>query len=90
MKYTIPSERLNEINGKISGNINVNLYKNNGNYTMIVEDDGVGFPDDVDMETTDSLGLQLINSLTDQIDGDIILNRTNGTSFTIKFSETEY
>jgi len=90
MKYAFPSEGLNGINGQINGNINVNLFKNNGNYTMIVEDDGVGFPDDVDMENTDSLGLQLINSLTDQIDGDIILNRTNGTSFTIKFSETEY
>ena len=90
MKYAFPSEGLNGINGQINGNINVNLSKNNGNYTMIVEDDGVGFPDDVDMENTDSLGLQLINSLTDQIDGDIILNRTNGTSFTIKFSETEY
>ena len=90
MKYAFPSEGLNGINGQINGNINVNLSKNNGNYTMIVEDDGVGFPDDVDMDNTDSLGLQLINSLTDQIDGDIILNRTNGTSFTIKFSETEY
>ncbi len=90
MKYAFPSEGLNGINGQINGNINVNLSKNNGNYTMIVEDDGVGFPDDVDMENTDSLGLQLINSLTDQIDGDIIFNRTNGTSFTIKFSETEY
>ena len=90
MKYAFPSEGLNGINGQINGNINVNLSTNNGNYTMIVEDDGVGFPDDVDMENTDSLGLQLINSLTDQIDGDIIFNRTNGTSFTIKFSETEY
>ena len=82
-------EDLNEIKGKINGNISINLFKNNGNYTMIVEDDGVGFPDDVDMENTDSLGLQLINSLTDQIDGEIILNRTRGTSFTINFSETE-
>ena len=90
MKYAFPSEGLDGINSQINGNINVNLSKNNGNYTMIVEDDGEGFPDDVDMDNTDSLGLQLINSLTNQIDGDIILNRTNGTSFTIKFSETEY
>jgi len=90
MKYAFPSEDLNEIKGQINGNISINLFKNNGNYTMIVEDDGVGFPDDIDMENTDSLGLQLINSLTDQIDGEIVLNRTRGTSFTINFSETEY
>ena len=32
-------------------------------YTLSVEDDGTGFPEDIDIENTDSLGLQLINSL---------------------------
>ena len=38
---------------------------------------------------TESLGLQLVNSLVGQIDATINLDRTEGTSFTIKFKEME-
>ena len=34
-----------------------------------VSDDGVGFPPDLDWESSPSLGLQLVRNLTDQIDG---------------------
>jgi two-component sensor histidine kinase len=37
-----------------------------------VKDNGIGFPEDIDFQKTDSLGLQLVNSLTSQIDGEIL------------------
>ena len=52
-----------------------------------MKDNGIGFPEDIDFQNTDSLGLQLINSLTNQIDGDIKLDRNNGTEFKIIFKE---
>jgi two-component system, sensor histidine kinase PdtaS len=90
MKYAFPSsEFLNKFNNK-KGNIDVKLFKNKKNYVLSVEDDGIGFPEDIELENTDSLGLQLINSLTNQIDGKIDLDRSNGTSFKIYFKEGEY
>ena len=34
-------------------------------YTLIVGDNGVGFPNDIDLRNPESLGLQLVTNLTD-------------------------
>jgi PAS domain S-box-containing protein len=52
---------------------------------LMVSDDGCGFPEQVDFRQTDSLGLQLICSLTEQLGGNIALERGRGTRFTITF-----
>jgi two-component sensor histidine kinase len=52
---------------------------------MTVADDGVGFPADADFRATDSLGMQLVTALVNQLDGTITLDRTNGTTFVITF-----
>ncbi|MFQ6041306.1 MAG: histidine kinase dimerization/phosphoacceptor domain -containing protein [Candidatus Poribacteria bacterium] len=53
---------------------------------LIVSDNGVGIPEDVDIKNTESLGLQLVATLTEnQLDGEMQLNRTEGTEFRIKF-----
>jgi two-component sensor histidine kinase len=72
------------------GEILVNLHRDNGKFTLIVRDDGVGFPEHVDFRNTDSLGLQLVCTLTDQLDGEIELNRGGGTEFRITFGEIKY
>jgi two-component sensor histidine kinase len=48
-----------------------------------VGDTGCGFPDDLDFRATDSLGLQLVCVLTEQLQGTIALERAEGTHFTI-------
>ena len=58
------------------GKIDIEFKLENGNYSMIVSDDGVGFPKDSDIEVSDSLGLRIVNSLTEQIKGQIKLERT--------------
>ncbi len=55
-------------------------------YTMIVCDNGIGISEEIDFENTETLGLQLVNILVDQLDGEIELNRNNGTEFVIGFS----
>ncbi len=59
------------------------------NMSLTVKDNGIGFPGDIDFENTDSLGLQIVNSLTGQIDGKIQLNNSQGTEFKINFKELE-
>lgn len=52
-----------------------------------VKDNGIGLPSDFKVENSDSLGLRLIYSLTDQINGQIEVNGCDGADFSIKFSE---
>ncbi|MGK7895615.1 MAG: response regulator [Xenococcus sp. (in: cyanobacteria)] len=57
---------------------------------LTVTDNGIGFPENLDFQQTESLGLQLVCTLTKQLEGTINLNRTQGTSFTITFTELDY
>ncbi len=57
-------------------------------YILAVADNGKGIPGEIDFKNTDSLGLQLINILVEQIDGCIELKRDRGTEFVIRFSSS--
>jgi PAS domain S-box-containing protein len=72
-----------------NGEINVEFRQLDNHYEFTVRDNGIGFPKDIDFENSDSLGLRIVSSLTDQIDGHIELNRNNGTEFRIIFKELE-
>ncbi len=73
-------------NGR-AGQICVELVRNKTEQlTLRVSDDGAGFPADVDYRNTTSLGLQLVNTLADQIGGTVELERRQGTVFKIAFT----
>jgi PAS domain S-box-containing protein len=55
--------------------------------TLIVEDSGIGFPESIDFKNTNSLGLQLVNTLVDQIDGSIELENVQGTRYKISIPD---
>lgn len=82
IKYAFPE-------GK-KGTIKVVFSKIDDYFQLKVADNGIGFPENIDFKNPDSLGLQLINSLSEQIDGKINLNRTNGASVTISFKDNKY
>ncbi|MGB9939840.1 MASE3 domain-containing protein [Methanosarcina sp.] len=65
---------------------NNNNNNNNFRYILTVTDNGRGIPEEIDFQTTDSLGLQLVNILVEQIDGYIELKRNPGTEYVICFS----
>ncbi|MFN2168659.1 MAG: sensor histidine kinase, partial [Anaerolineae bacterium] len=68
------------------GTVSITLGRGeNGEYTLVVGDDGVGFPAGVDFRHTDSLGLQLVTALVDQLEGTIRLDASAGTCFEIVF-----
>jgi len=50
-----------------------------------VEDDGVGFPKDIDIKKGESLGMLLVNTLVEQIDGNIKVRSKEGTKYLITF-----
>lgn len=59
------------------------------NFTMVVSDNGVGIPEDLDLENPETLGMQLITALVDQLNGELEINRDRGTKFCIKFAIEE-
>lgn len=56
---------------------------------MYVGDNGVGLPEGLDFEETESLGLQIVCTLVAQLEGNINLESNEGTRFIIKFKETD-
>jgi two-component sensor histidine kinase/CBS domain-containing protein len=56
-------------------------------FTLTVRDNGIGFPETLDFRNTESLGLELVCIFTEQLGGRVELDRSNGTAFTLTFSE---
>jgi PAS domain S-box-containing protein len=54
-------------------------------YRLVVSDNGVGFPADLDFRNAPSLGLQLVCTLVDQLAGTIELIGAPGTTFNVTF-----
>ncbi len=53
---------------------------------LLVSDNGVGIPEDMDVRRTDSLGMTLVKILSeDQLKGSLRLDKTKGTCFRIIF-----
>ena len=78
LKHAFPDER--------AGTVRVSLKKLKDNRCkLIVQDNGVGIPDDIDFNTTESLGLHLIKILTEQVKGTLEVIREEGTKFVINY-----
>jgi PAS domain S-box-containing protein len=79
LKHAFPSNK--------KGEVFIGLNKDAKNkYTLILKDDGIGFPSTVDFRKTESLGLQLVTTLTEQLGGTIELNNNGYTEFKIVFN----
>ncbi len=78
LKYAFPDNREGEITIEL-----INLPENM--VEMSISDNGVGMSEGFDIEKAESLGLQLINALTSQIEGILEVSTTSGTHYTIKF-----
>ncbi len=80
IKYAFPDGR--------AGIIKIALHSQPDNrYTLIVQDNGIGLPDDLDLKRTKSLGLQLVTILTEQLEGTLEINSNHGTEFKICFPQ---
>ncbi|MCE7699368.1 MAG: hypothetical protein K8E24_011370 [Methanobacterium paludis] len=56
---------------------------------LVVKDDGVGIPADIDVKKSDTLGLTLVRGLVEQIEGLLTFDMDHGTEITIIFMERE-
>lgn len=77
LKYAFPDNR--------DGIIFVTLKVDNNNVRIEAGDNGIGIPSHIDVKHTETLGLQLVDTLVEQINGTLTLDRKRGTKFIIEF-----
>ena len=82
IKYAFPNSRAGKI-GVVFKQDGVNRYK------LIIEDDGIALSESFNSDNNDSLAMKLIRGLTDQLDGELLIQKTKGTRITISFKATE-
>ena len=82
LKYAFPNN--------ISGEIIISLKSKQDTYQLCICDNGIGLKEDINFNNLKTLGLLLVNSLTEQIDGKMTIHREQGTQFEITFKELKY
>jgi two-component sensor histidine kinase len=83
LKYAFP--------GRPEGIIYVSLgTTSEGNYQMVVWDNGIGMNQDFDISKATSLGMRLVKMLTDQLNGKLDVDCSQGTRVMVTFRESQY
>ncbi|MBD2516523.1 PAS domain S-box protein [Nostoc sp. FACHB-973] len=78
LKYAFPQGR--------NGSIYIELHQSHDNNLILrVSDDGIGLPSDFDFKKIGSLGLQLVDALTSQLAGSIIIKGDSGVQCQLIF-----
>lgn len=67
-----------------SGKITIDFHEDRG-YIISIKDDGIGLPKNLNLKKTETLGMQLINALTSQLDGELEVKSNGGTEFIVHF-----
>lgn len=75
LKYAFPANK--------KGIIKILVRKTAPNMLFELSDNGIGFPAEIDYKNTNSLGLQLVNTLVEQLNGELQLVYNEGTKFRI-------
>lgn len=79
LKYAFPDNQ--------SGEITMKLKEVEGKINLSIADNGIGLPEDLDVKNSESLGLQLVYTLADQLDADIQVKGEKGTEYLITFDK---
>jgi two-component sensor histidine kinase len=76
LKYAFPNNQ---------GQISIEMGETENGNVLTVSDNGLGFSKGFNFEKDGNLGLQLINMLTTQLEGKLILNTNKGVGYKITF-----
>lgn len=86
IKYAFPDNK--------HGTIAISLLKEDKDnfFRLIVKDDGAGISEGINIEKTDTLGIQLVKLLSKQMNGSmqVISSKDQGTEFIIMLEESQY
>jgi two-component sensor histidine kinase len=72
--------------GRSEGVVTLRVGSTGGRVDIEVRDDGVGLPPGFDAKSSDSLGMYLVQALTEQLDGELKIGEGPGSSFLVSFT----
>jgi two-component sensor histidine kinase len=75
-------------NANEGGKIVLHLSEAKGQVTLLIKDNGEGFPVDINYESAESTGLLIVRTLVEQLDGKVTFNNDNGASFKLRFQKS--
>lgn len=78
-KHAFPEGRKGEVSISLKGD------GKKGESTLVVKDNGVGIPEQMDIKNPQTLGLQLVKDLVKQIKGKLSIRKESGTEIEVKF-----
>ncbi|MDD1685878.1 histidine kinase dimerization/phosphoacceptor domain -containing protein [Methanoregula sp.] len=70
---------------KKDGKLSITAAEDPAALTFVVADNGIGMAPEITLENQTTLGLQLVSTLTNQLNGTVAIDRTGGTKFTFRF-----
>jgi PAS domain S-box-containing protein len=79
LKHAFPDGR--------QGKVEVSLAPFDKQYRLLISDDGIGLPQEIDPPNPRTLGLRLVNTLVRQLQGQVCVDRSCGTEYQIVFNE---
>lgn len=86
LKYAFPENSTNQENTII-----IDMKENaDSQISLVIADNGVGFPSDFDTNKNSTLGLKLMKGLTGDLNGQFIHKRNNGTIISVHFHRMLY
>ncbi len=80
LKHAFPGNRPGLLTVRVSS-------LDDARFSLDIADDGVGLPEGFDLAKTDSLGLQIVSLLVDQLEGSLEVDGRNGARFGFTFRE---
>jgi two-component sensor histidine kinase len=83
LKHAFPGERVGEVAVTLRSNADRGGAANS--VVLTVSDNGIGIPEELNLRRTETLGLQLVSLLTDQLHGKLEIQRRDPTQFVIEF-----
>ena len=72
-------------NGR-NGEVYIGLRQSNGDVSLVISDDGIGLPDDLDCMTSPSLGLRLVRTLAQQLRAKLDIRSPGGAEVILTFT----
>jgi two-component sensor histidine kinase len=83
LKYAFPPARSAQI-----GEVQITAWREpSGGLVVSVGDNGVGIPENLDIENSSTMGLQLVRLFVTQLQGQLAIQRKPGTTFTVTIPE---
>ncbi|MGB7295913.1 MAG: PAS domain S-box protein [Candidatus Aminicenantales bacterium] len=77
LKHAFPDDREGEVDVRMSR-------KDDDRYELVIKDNGVGLPGDIDLNKTKTLGFQIVRDLVKQLGGSLEIRKGDGTEIIIQ------